>query len=97
MRKLLIILVLSALTQFLFAQQTLPVVIVKIINGQAIISWKHPYPSVSAINVQRSFDSAKNFKTIASITDGKKVYEYVDVNPPSQHMFYRLFISFDGG
>ncbi|MDQ6756717.1 MAG: TonB-dependent receptor [Bacteroidota bacterium] len=97
MRKLLIILVLSALTQFLFAQQTLPVVTVKIINKNILIVWRHSYSSVRAINIQRSFNSTKNFKTIASIPYGKKVYEYADVNPPSQHMFYRLFISFDGG
>ncbi len=63
-----------------------------------LISWVNPYTSLTTINIQRSFDSTKNFKTIGTILDVKnKRNGYVDTRPPSSKMFYRVFISFEGG
>lgn len=80
------------------SQQIMPAITVKKINNKNIISWTYPKPSVTTIIIQRSFDSIKNFKTISSIADVKKDHnEFIDAEPPSQPVFYRLFISFQGG
>lgn len=82
-----------------FAQDTLPKITVTQLGKKVLVSWDNPYSNVANINIQRSGDSIKNFKTIGSVlnvapgvngfTDPK---EYI----PSDQ-YYRVFISFDGG
>lgn len=82
----------------LLAQDTLPRLSVNNISNNVIISWTNPFTSLTTINIQRSFDSTKNFTTIGSILDVKnKRNGFVDAKPLSAQMFYRVFLSFEGG
>jgi hypothetical protein len=81
-----------------FAQDTLPRLTVNYVSNNILVSWTNPFTSLTTINIQRSFDSTKNFKTIGSVLDVKnKRNGFVDPNPPSYNMFYRIFLSFEGG
>ena len=93
---LLSLLVISS--QLLRAQDTLPKVSVVNLSNHIVISWSNPYISLTTINIQRSSDSLKNFKTIGTVLDVKnKTNGFVDSKPPSGPLFYRLFLSFEGG
>ncbi len=83
----------------LTAQDTLPGITVKNLNGQIIVSWINNYKApVTTINIQRSYDSLKNYTTIGSVLSPQNVENgYADVKPPYNKMYYRVFISFDGG
>lgn len=84
--------------QILFAQDTLPKLTVSNISNSILVSWTNPFIYLTTINIQRSFDSTKNFTTIGSILDVKnKQNGFVDAKPKSTNMFYRVFISFEGG
>src|SRR6266487_6318203 len=97
MQKLFIILIFSGIKLSLIAQDTLPQISVRNINGHNIISWVNPYRSATSINIQRSFDSTKYFITIGSIPVVKKRdNSFTDDQPKKAKMFYRLFISFEG-
>lgn len=82
----------------LHAQDTLPRFSVKNAGGgRIIISWLNTYQVVKQINIQRSYDSLKNFKTILSVPDPmNKENGYADTKANSDNMFYRLFILLDG-
>lgn len=83
----------------LYAQATLPDFTLKNTNGVISILWLNQYPKqVNGISVQRSYDSLKNFTSIASVFNPQNtVNGYSDVHPPYHKMFYRLFIGFDTG
>lgn len=101
MRKFFFLLFLGITTSSgaLFAQEILPGITVKNYNGKIIVSWKNQYPiEVKTINIQRSFDSAKNYTTIGSVLNPQNIENgFVDEAPPYNKMYYRLFISFDAG
>lgn len=82
----------------LSAQDTLPKFSVKNTgNNRIIVSWTNNYQLVKQINIQRSFDSLKNYKTILSVPDPmNKQNGYADTKAPADNMFYRLFIVLDG-
>ena len=81
------------------AQQVLPGITVKDFNGKIVVSWRNEYQvAVTTINIQRSFDSTKNFTTIGSVLNPQNIENgYADDKPPYTKMYYRLFISFEGG
>ena len=81
------------------AQEILPGITVKNFNGKIIVSWRNEYPlEVKTINIQRSFDSAKNFSTIGSVLNPQNIENgFVDETPPYNKMYYRVFVSFDAG
>ncbi len=81
------------------AQNTLPNFSVKNIGGKIVVSWKNAYRvPVANLNIQRSFDSVRNFTTIGSVLNPESQENgYFDANPPYNNMYYRLFISFEGG
>ncbi len=87
---------LTAQTQ---AQDTLPNISVKNSHGNIIISWHNVYEAVIAnLNIQRSADSLKNYRTIGSILNPmNRNNGYTDRNPASVNMFYRVFIAFEDG
>lgn len=95
----LFILVISLISLHSSAQETLPGIAVKNYNGKIIISWKNDYKNVvTAINIQRSYDSLKNYTTIGSVLSPlNRENGYADTKPPYNKMYYRLFISFEGG
>jgi hypothetical protein len=81
------------------AQDTLPSITVKNISGQIIVSWINGYKMpVANISIQRSFDSLKNYTTIGSVLNPQNIENgYADVKPPYNKMYYRVFVSFEGG
>lgn len=99
MRVIIIFLVLLICNnRILFGQDTLPKLSVSNISNSILISWTNPFTYLTTINIQRSFDSTKNFTTIGSILDVKnKQNGFVDSKPKSTNMFYRVFLSFEGG
>lgn len=84
---------------FSFAQDTLPKITVTQLGKRVLVSWNNPFSNVTNINVQRSFDSLKNFKTIGSLLNaGPGINGFTDPNEYiSPNQYYRLFISFRGG
>ncbi len=84
--------------QFCFSQDTLPKISVSNISNKVLITWTNPFTSLTTINIQRSYDSTKNFSTIGSVLDvANKKNGFVDANFSAPKMFYRVFISFEGG
>lgn len=83
----------------LLAQDTLPDLTVKLLGNKAVVSWKNPYTNVTSINIQRSGDSVRNFKSIGSVFNaGAASNGFVDQKeflPNDQ--YYRLFVTFEGG
>ena len=81
-----------------FAQDTLPNISVTQISNKVLISWTNPYTSLTTINIQRSYDSLKNFTTIGSVLNVKaKSNGFVDSKEFKPPQYYRVFISFEGG
>lgn len=82
-----------------FSQDTLPHFSVKSSGSKVIISWKNNYgATITALNIQRSTDSLKNFTSIASMLDpNNKENGYVDAKANSTNLFYRIFVAFAGG
>lgn len=97
-RFLILTLALIFSARLLFAQDTLPKISVLNSNNHIVISWTNPFTSLTTINIQRSQDSLKNFKTIGSVLEVKaKSNGFVDSKPPAGIQYYRLFLSFEGG
>ncbi len=83
----------------IIAQDTLPRITVKNISNKIIVSWKVTYGAkINTINIQRSADSLKNFTTIGSVLEPmNRENGFVDNKTPNPNMFYRVFVSFQGG
>ena len=98
MLKYFVIILLMVFNFNLFAQDTLPKISVKNINKQIIVSWKNNYGAkISYINIQRSKDSLKNFRTIGSVLNPlNKENGFVDSKVDTIN-FYRVFVAFSGG
>ena len=81
------------------AQQILPGISVMNLNGNIIVSWKNEYKvPLANINIQRSYDSLRNYTTIGSVLNPQNQENgYSDAAAPYNKMYYRLFIAFDGG
>lgn len=82
-----------------FAQDTLPKITVTQLGKRVLISWNNPFSNVAHINIQRSYDSLKNFKTIGSVLDvSPGINGFTDSKEfLTSPQYYRLFISFNGG
>jgi hypothetical protein len=81
------------------AQEVLPKISVFQLGDKVIVSWKNDYQqSVEALTIQRSYDSLKNFTTIGSVLNPQnKENGYADAHPPYNRMYYRVFVTFEGG
>ncbi len=83
-----------------FAQERpLPFIQVKNLNNKIIVSWVNDYNKpITALNVQRSYDSLKNYTTVGSVLSPQsRENGFTDVNFPYNKMYYRVFVSFEGG
>lgn len=80
-------------------QAILPDITVKDYNGKIVVSWKNNEArAISNISIQRSFDSLKNYTTIGTVLNPQNLENgFADDKAPFNRMYYRLFISFDGG
>lgn len=83
----------------LFGQATLPDFTLKSTDGKISVFWLNNYKKpVKGISVQRSYDSTKNFFSIASILNPQNsINGLTDSMAPYNKMYYRLFIGFDTG
>lgn len=81
-------------------QDTLPAFsVVNKGNDRIIISWTNPYKdTIRQLSIQRSSDSVKGFKSILTLPDPTVLQNgYVDAQPSSSRIFYRLYILLDNG
>lgn len=85
--------------QCVSAQEVLPGITVKDYSGKIVVSWQNAYNvPVTNISIQRSYDSTKNFSTIGTVLNPQNLENgFADDNPPYSKMYYRVFISFEGG
>ncbi len=99
MKKIIFFLSFLISAKVIYAQDTLPKITVKNMSGRIIISWMNNYTlPIANINIQRSYDSLKNYTTIGSVLNPQNVENgYTDVNPPYNKMYYRVFVGFEGG
>ena len=81
-----------------FAQDTLPKISVTQLGKKVLVAWTNPFTTVTTINIQRSYDSLRNFTTIESVLNVKaKTNGFVDSKEFIPSQYYRVFISFEGG
>lgn len=93
-----VILFITLFTISASAQDSLPKMTVKNKSGKVILSWANPYNDVVLINIQRSSDSLKGFKTILAVADPKAVTNgYLDSKAPNTDQYYRLYVQQEGG
>ncbi len=80
-------------------QKPLPIIAVKNISNKIIVSWVNDYTKpITTLNIQRSFDSLKNYKTVGSVLSPQsRENGFADANAPYNKMYYRVFIAFEGG
>jgi len=100
MKKILFFLLVGSILSFQSeAQEMLPhFSAYKVVGGRVVLAWEHNYPSIKQISIQRSTDSLNFFKTIATMPDPSlKQNGFADNTAPSDNMFYRIFIMFEGG
>ena len=98
MQKIFIFFLILFFSQKLLAQDTLPRISVTNIGEHILVSWTNPFVTLTTINIQRSFDSTKNFTTIGSVLNvANKKNGYIDTKPLTVNMYYRIFLSFEGG
>lgn len=82
----------------LFSQDTLPKFTLVERGDRVTISWTNPYLRMVQLNVQRSYDSLKNFSTVYSATSPELPQNgYTDPRPASNRTFYRIFYVLEGG
>jgi len=93
-----LIVVLIFLSFSAFGQDSLPNITVKNRSGKVILSWANPFSDIVLINIQRSPDSLKGFKTILAVADPKAVTNgFLDSKAPNTTQYYRLYVQQDGG
>lgn len=88
------------LSNILFAQdKPLPFIQVKNLNNKIVVSWINDYTKpITALNIQRSYDSLQNYTTIGSVLSPQsRDNGFADANFPYNKMYYRVFVSFEGG
>lgn len=81
------------------AQDTLPNFSLQNLGQNRMrISWVNPYENCTQLNIQRSLDSGKNFRTILSVQSPQLPQNgYIDTKPGNDKMYYRLFYVLEGG
>ena len=81
------------------AQDTLPnFSIADLGQNRVRISWVNPYENCIQLNIQRSFDSARNFRTIFSAQSPQLPQNgYIDNKIGGNNMYYRIFYVLQGG
>jgi hypothetical protein len=81
-----------------FSQDTLPRFTVKNRFGKIILSWVNNLQGVVQINIQRSPDSLKGYKTILSVPDPTAMTNgFLDGKAPNTTQYYRIYVQQTGG
>ncbi|MCY7423240.1 MAG: hypothetical protein LH478_16025 [Chitinophagaceae bacterium] len=87
-----------ALSTPVFSQDTLPKFTVAEKGKKVIVSWINPYESCIQLNVQRSYDSLKYFRTVYSANSpGLPQNGFSETKPAYSKTFYRIFYVLEGG
>jgi hypothetical protein len=82
----------------LFCQDTLPRFSLTERGDRVTISWTNPYQTLIQLNVQRSYDSLRNFSTVFSAPSPELPQNgYTDVKPAINKIYYRIFYVLQGG
>lgn len=98
MNRFLGLIILTLLLNTSYSQDTLPNFTLKERGNKVLISWYNPYETVIQLNIQRSFDSLTNFKTIFSpVSPELQQNGYSETKLPTNRVFYRLFYVMRGG
>lgn len=99
MMRFLVVIALFTVPMHIFAQDTLPgFSATSRGNGRNLVSWYNNIPVITQLNIQRSSDSTRNFKTILMVPDPSLPQNgVVDTKAPPGNVFYRLFIVLDSG
>lgn len=80
------------------AQDTLPNFSVQDLgNNKVRISWVNPFPNCTQLNVQRSFDSSRYFRTIFLAQSPELPQNgFIDTKAFGMRMYYRIFYVVNG-
>lgn len=98
MKKIIHLVLVMFLACKVFSQDTLPKFTLTERGDRVTISWTNPYQSLIQLNVQRSYDSLRNFSTIYSATSPELPQNgYTDTRPASNRNYYRIFYVLEGG
>jgi hypothetical protein len=99
MQRIFLLLITIIFTNNIFSQDTLPNFSVQNIGSNKIrISWVNPHPNATQMNVQRSFDSTKNFRTVFAAQSPELPQNgFVDTKAPWNRMYYRVFYALEDG
>ncbi len=82
----------------LFSQDTLPRFTLSERANKVTISWTNPFQSLIQLNVQRSYDSLRNFSTVFSAPSPELQQNgFTDTRPATNRVFYRIFYVLEGG
>lgn len=81
------------------AQQQQFIINVSAVNNKVKVEWQNPYgDSVVQLNIQRSWDSVKNFRTVfVPLSPELPQNGYVDDVPGNTSMYYRAFYVLGNG
>ncbi len=92
------LIILTLLLHTTYGQDTLPNFTLVERGNKVIISWHNPYQTLVQLNVQRSFDSITNFKTVYSAPSPELPQNGFSENKmPTNRIFYRIFYVLQGG
>lgn len=81
-----------------YAQNTLPGFTVIEKNNRVFVSWVNPYETCVQLNVQRSFDSIKNYRTVYSAASPELPQNgFNEPKQPYTKTYYRIFYVLNGG
>ncbi|ANI89069.1 hypothetical protein A9P82_07065 [Arachidicoccus ginsenosidimutans] len=83
-----------------FSQEILPdFTIKKGAQNQKVISWRNNFGDmISVLNIQRSNDSVRNFRTLYSVPNATlQVNAYTDTKPVPGMDYYRIYYTFKNG
>ncbi|MDB5192787.1 MAG: hypothetical protein JWQ96_2350 [Segetibacter sp.] len=97
-RRIVTLILFLSIATWVSAQDTLPNFTLVESGDKVIISWVNPFEQVIQLNVQRSYDSLKNFTTIYSATSPQLPQNgFSDRKIASNKVYYRIFFVLDGG
>ena len=98
-KKIVALVALVFVTSQSFSQDTLPRFSFLERGDRVVISWTNPYnEKLVQLNVQRSYDSLRNYSTIFSATSPELPQNgYTERKPPTSRVYYRIFYVVEGG
>ncbi|MDB5230130.1 MAG: hypothetical protein JWN76_935 [Chitinophagaceae bacterium] len=93
MKKILTIVVIFLTGPKLYSQDTLPKFTVQDLGNNRIrISWVNPFPYLTQLNIQRSYDSSNYFRTIFLAQSPELPQNgFIDNYPQGYKYYYRIF------